>query len=89
MPMKAARTGIGGIQPDPSHVGQRCYLPCATGMRQAGDLAAQRIPGARGKEDRLAIRAAKHEVGWDFRRADDAEPGAIRRKHPGAARPVQ
>ena len=79
---KAARTGIGGIQPDPMHVAQDncCYLPCARDAASRGSCRAA-CRQVRGKEDRLAIRAAKHEVGWDFRRADDAEPGAIRRKH--------
>src|SRR5690242_3797414 len=41
---------------------------------------------AAGKEDRLQVGAAKGEIGRDLRGADYAEPGPVRREHPGAAR---
>src|SRR5437870_10637032 len=53
----------------------------------ARHLAAQRVDrGAGSKEDRLEVGAAKGEVGRYLRGADDAEPRAVRREHPGPAR---
>src|SRR5215475_7555580 len=55
-------------------------------MRLPRDLAAQGVDrGAGGEENRLQVGAAKSEVGRDLRGADDAEPGAIGREHPGPA----
>lgn len=57
------------------------------GIRHTRDLATQRIHrGACRKEDGLSIRAAKHEIGRDFWRANDAQAGAIWGKDPRATR---
>src|SRR4029077_883459 len=53
----------------------------------ARHLAAQGVDrGAGGEEDRLEVGAAKGKVGRYLRGADDAEPRAVGREHPGPAR---
>src|SRR5690348_14672513 len=55
-------------------------------VRLPRNLAAQRVDrGARGEEDCPQVGAAEGEVGRDLRRADDPEPGPVRREDPSAA----
>src|SRR5215470_18687340 len=59
-----------------------------SGMGKTGRLDPEGVHGgARGEEERLEVRPAEGEVGGDLGSADDAEPLALGREHPGATGP--